>query len=263
MDHLVWNISPELLSIGPLVVRWYGLFFASAFLFGFFYTERRTARAGVAVNTDALLLYLMVGTLAGARLAHCFFYEPGFFFAHPLEILMVWKGGLASHGGLVGFLLSLWLFTRREGAPFFFLLDVLAVPAAFGGALVRLGNFFNSEIVGLYSEVPWAIVFARVDTLPRHPSQLYESLVCLVTFLLLFTCDRAGASRGRGILSGVFLVVIFSSRILLEPLKTRQAPWVEGFFLSMGQMLSIPMVLAGLILLVLGLRRLSASKPSA
>ncbi|SCY78030.1 prolipoprotein diacylglyceryl transferase [Desulfoluna spongiiphila] len=263
MTHPVWNIRPELFSLGPLTVRWYGLLFAGAFLTGFFYTERRTRRAGIAVNTDALLLFLMVGTLFGARLAHCFFYEPGYFAAHPLEILMVWKGGLASHGGLLGFLLSLWLFTRREGAPFFGLLDILTVPAAFGGALVRLGNFFNSEIVGHPTDVPWAVVFARVDSLPRHPVQLYESLVCLVACGILYGCDRTGASRGRGILSGVFLVVIFSSRIFLENVKNRQAPWAAGFPLTMGQVLSLPMVLAGLYLLVSGICRLGASNPSA
>ncbi|BCS97770.1 prolipoprotein diacylglyceryl transferase [Desulfoluna limicola] len=263
MTYLVWNIRPELFSLGPLEVRWYGLFFACAFLFGLFYMERRAKQAGLSVSTDSLLFYLIVGTLAGARLAHCLFYEPGYYLAHPLEILMVWKGGLASHGGLLGFLLSLGLFTRKERLPFWGLLDLLTVPAAMGGAFVRLGNFFNSEIVGHPADVPWAVIFARVDGMPRHPVQLYESLVCILVFLLLYGCDRAGAAKGSGFLSGLFLTAIFSSRLALETFKTRQAFWAAELPLTMGQILSIPMILVGLFLLVRGAKALTNEEPPA
>ena len=262
MTHLVWNIRPELFSLGPFDVRWYGLFFASAFLFGLFYMERRAKKAGLAVSTDALLFYLIVGTLTGARLAHCLFYEPGYYLAHPLEILMVWKGGLASHGGLLGFLIAVGLFTRKERLPFWVLLDLLTVPAAMGGAFVRLGNFFNSEIVGLPTDVPWAVIFARVDWMPRHPVQLYESLVCILVFLLLVGCDKAGAAQGRGFLSGLFLTTIFSSRLALETYKTPQAFWAAELPLTMGQILSIPMIFVGLFLLMRGAKALKSTPPA-
>lgn len=258
MRHFIWNIRPELFVLGPVEVRWYGFFFACAFLFGLYHMERRVREEGLFVNTDGLLISLMVGTLAGARLVHCLFYEPGYYLTHPLEVVMVWRGGLASHGGLLGFLLGLWLFTWRGGAPFLRLLDLLTVPAAFGGALVRLGNFFNSEIVGIPSDLPWAVVFLRVDGLSRHPVQLYESLACLLVFLLLYVGDRAGLSKGRGLLSGLFLVAIFGSRMALEPFKIRQAAWAVGFPLSLGQMLSIPMILAGGVLGARGIHSLVA-----
>ena len=253
MAPFVWNVRPELMTLGPFEIRWYGLFFACAFLFGLLYTSHRSPRAGLSINTDALLLYLMVGTLTGARLAHCLFYDPGYYFSHPLKILMVWQGGLASHGGLLGFLLALWLFTRKWKVPFLPLLDLLAPPAAIGGALVRLGNFFNSEIVGHSSNLPWAVVFSRVDSLPRHPVQLYEAMAYTGVFLLLLVMDWAGVSKRRGLLSGFFLIAVFSSRFALEFFKLRQAAWASDVPLSMGQVLSLPMILAGFLLVVLAL----------
>lgn len=253
MAHFVWNVRPELMVLGPFEIRWYGLFFAGAFLFGLLHTSRRAPRAGLVLNVDALLLYLMVGTLTGARLAHCLFYDPGYYLSHPLKILMVWQGGLASHGGLIGFLLALWLFTRKWRVSFLPLLDLLSPSAALGGALVRMGNFFNSEIVGHPSGLPWAVIFSRVDSLPRHPVQLYEATAYIVVFLLLLAMDCAGASKWRGLLSGVFLVAVFSSRFALEFFKLRQADWASDALLSLGQALSIPMILAGFLLVVVSL----------
>ena len=251
-------MDPVMLSPGPLEIRWYGLCFALAFLFGQGYMqwrlkedEQKGRLVGALEHLDSLLIWIVVGTVLGARLGHCLFYDPDYYLSRPWEIPMVWQGGLASHGGLMGFLLSLSLFSKKKKVPFWPILDRLAVPAALGGALIRLGNFFNSEIVGTSSDLPWAVVFARVDAVPRHPVQLYESLSYAAIALLLFVADRRGLAgkKHSGRLTGLFLVMAFSMRLFLELFKTSQASWISGFPLSMGQMLSLPVVMAGAFLL--------------
>ncbi|WP_300673056.1 prolipoprotein diacylglyceryl transferase [Desulfoluna sp.] len=256
---MIWNTSPVMVSLGPLEIRWYGLFFAAAFLLGQGYMLWRLKQDDggiwggedeIASAVDSMLLYLIVGTLIGARLAHCLFYDPGYYLANPLEIPMLWRGGLASHGGLVGFLVSLHFFCRKQAFAFWALLDRLAIPAILGGALIRMGNFFNSEIVGHPADVPWAVIFARIDATPRHPVQLYESFSYAAIFLLLFICDRAGVSKSPKRLSGLFLITVFSTRLILESFKTTQAFWADGLPITMGQMLSLPMIAAGFVLIV-------------
>ena len=255
MSYFVWNTSPTLIGFGPIEIRWYGLFFALAFLLGQGYMGWRLRKDGgksglseVENFLDVLLLYIVLGTLLGARLAHCLIYEPDYYFLRPWEVLMVWRGGLASHGGVAGFLCSLLLFNRRKSIPFLPLLDRLAIPAAFGGTLVRLGNFFNSEIVGRPTDVPWAVVFLRVDTLARHPVQLYESMSYLCIATLLAVADCKGASEKPGRLTAVFLMSVFGARMIWELFKSEQTSWMGGFFLSIGQILSLPLVMIGFYL---------------
>ena len=248
-----WNANPELLNLGWLSIRWYGLLFASGFFFGFLfmryvYTRERKPIA----HLDSLLFYMMVSAIVGARLGHCFFYEPEYYLANPLEILFVWQGGLASHGGAIGILVGLYLYTRnRPDQPYLWLLDRIAIPTALAGSFIRLGNLFNSEILGTPSDKPWAFVFERYDMQPRHPVQLYESLAYLLTFVILSALyRRLGESAPRGFYLGVFLILVFSARFALEFFKERQADYATAFPLSVGQLLSIPAVLAGLALLL-------------
>jgi prolipoprotein diacylglyceryl transferase len=261
--HIVWNGRPELFTWGPLTVRWYGVLFALAFSAGYFiarYQFRQEARNPE--HLDSLLVWTVIGIILGARLAHVFFYEPAYYMAHPGQIIQVWRGGLASHGGFLGGITALYIYTRRhKDLGFVWLLDRAAVPAALGGALVRVGNFFNSEILGHPSEVPWAIVFAREDLLPRHPAQLYEAAAYMAVFALLFWVYRRLKDRTPGgLLIGLFLLLVFAARFLIEFVKERQAAYETGFPLSVGQWLSIPLIFFGAALAWRGFRKLTGTK---
>ena len=201
-NAITWNVDPEIFSLGQLSIRWYGLLFASAFLSGyivfsrFLITERLNSEM-----LDQLLIYVAVGTVLGARLGHCFFYEPDYFLKNPLEILKIWKGGLASHGAAIGILLSLWLYIRKYKLPFLWLIDRIVIVVALGGAFIRLGNLFNSEIYGLPTDLPFGFEFVRdrlydsntgelLPTVARHPTQLYEAISYLIIFSILLTFYR-------------------------------------------------------------------------
>ncbi|MDH3975088.1 MAG: prolipoprotein diacylglyceryl transferase [Deltaproteobacteria bacterium] len=251
---MYWNVNPEILSLGPIAIRWYGLFFALAFLLGFgivrwiFRCESKAER-----DLEPLLFYMLFGTLIGARLGHCFFYDPLYYLSNPLEIIKVWKGGLASHGGAIGVFVALYLYSRnRPDQPYLWLLDRMVIPAALGGALIRIGNFFNSEIIGVPADVAWAIVFAKVDLLPRHPVQLYEATAYVFVFLLLIHIYRHQECKVKpGLLLGLYLVTIFTARFFIELLKIRQAAYGIELPFSVGQWLSLPMIIAGVMLLFL------------
>ncbi len=252
LSIIYWDVSPELVQLGPITVRWYGLLFAILFAIGYLIARWQFRIEHRDVNSlDSLLVYMIVGTIVGARLGHCFFYDPEYYLHHPVEILRVWEGGLASHGGALGVLLAIYLYCRRHAdQPFLWLLDRVVVPTALGGCLIRLGNLFNSEILGTPSELPWAFVFLRVDRVPRHPAQLYESAAYLLIFVgLLLTYRHYRHQTPRGLLVGVFFVSVFAMRFLIEFVKQRQAAYEKSLPLSVGQWLSIPFILAGVVLL--------------
>lgn len=252
-----WNVRPEIFQIGPVALRWYSVLFLAGFLVGQAILRRIFLREGKdASSLDNLLLVMLAGTLVGARLGHCFFYNPAEYLAEPWRILMVWKGGLASHGGLVGNLVALWLWCRRHpDQPYLWLIDRLTISAALAGALIRLGNLFNSEILGkpVAGELPWAVVFLRGDrsAVPRHPVMIYESLsylaICAILWLLY---RRTGAATPRGRLLGLFLTLVFGARFVWEFFKERQTDASLDWALSMGQLLSLPAIAAGLVLIV-------------
>jgi prolipoprotein diacylglyceryl transferase len=256
MLHFLWNIDPVLLQLGPLQLRWYGLLFAGGILAAYAAGARSFERAGGArEEANRLLGYVVVGTVVGARLGHCLLYEPAHYLAHPLEILEVWRGGLASHGGAVGIVAAVWLYARRTGRDLLWLLDRVAVAAPVAAASIRVGNFFNSEIVGRPSAVPWAVVFERVDASPRHPAMLYEAAAYLAIFVVMLTLDRRVKVRERrGTLAGVLLVLVFSGRFAIEFLKEPQEAFEAALPLDLGQLLSLPAVLIGLLLLRLAWR---------
>ncbi len=259
-----WNVDPTLFRLGPLAPRWYGLLFASGFLIGFYLMRSVFQREDrPETDLDLLMLCLLGGTIIVARLGHVLFYAPGYYLTHPFEIIAVWKGGLASHGGLIGVPLAIWLYSRgREDQPFLWLLDRLAGPAALIGSLIRLGNLFNSEILGRPTDLPWAFVFERIDQTARHPVQLYESVTYLLIFGLLWTLYREwGADTPRGLLIGLFFTLVFGARIALETFKVEQAHFEMALPLSMGQLLSIPAVVLGLWLV--GRALYSATPPAS
>jgi phosphatidylglycerol---prolipoprotein diacylglyceryl transferase len=245
--HLEWNIDPVLLHVGLIQIRWYGLLFAAGILAAYRAGIWSFEQAGGSREEASRLLgYVVVGTVVGARLGHCLLYEPGYYLRHPFEILAVWRGGLASHGGALGIGLAVWLFARRTGRNVLWLLDRVAVAAPAAAACIRVGNFFNSEIVGRPSTVPWAVVFARLDPYPRHPAMLYEAAAYVVIFAAMLWLERHTELRQRaGALAGIVLVLIFGFRFGIEFLKEPQEAFESGLPLDMGQLLSIPAVLIG------------------
>jgi len=252
MTHFIWDIDPNIFSFGALQLRWYGVLFVGSFFLGLQILQWIFKREGKEVLLlDNLLIYVMVGAVIGARLMHCFAYEPDFYLSHPLEILKVWKGGLASHGGMIGVVTALWLFAKKYQLSFWWLLSRVTIPGALTAAFVRFGNLFNSEILGLPSDAPWAIVFARIDMVPRHPVQLYEAFAYLFLVLILVTTYRKVSNRfATKILPGVFLSYMFTVRFLLEYTKTRQADYTTSLPFTTGQMLSMPFIVLGILWIV-------------
>ena len=245
---LNWNVDRVIVNAGPFALRWYSLLFASAFLVGYLITSKIYKKEGRDIELiDNLLLYLILGTIIGARLGHCLFYEPSYYLSHPLQILMVWKGGLASHGGALGIMGAIYLYRRKyQEYSYLELLDRLCISATLGGAFIRIGNFFNSEILGKTTDLPWAIRFLKIDPVPRHPVQLYESIAYLTIFIILWLIfTKTSTKFKQGSIFGMCLIMIFSSRIVLEFFKLNQAPFTENWLFSVGQLLSIPMIALG------------------
>jgi len=252
MDYFIWNIEPNIFQFGSLQLRWYGLLFVGSFFLGLILLQwvyKRENRDPMVL--DNLLIYVMIGAVIGARLMHCFAYEPEFYLSHPIEIFKVWKGGLASHGGLLGVLLALYIFSKKYNESYIWLLSRIAMPGALTASFVRFGNLFNSEILGLPTNQPWAIIFQRVDMIPRHPVQLYEAFSYLLLLLILVTLyKRLSYSFSTKVLPAIFLTYMFIVRFLLEYTKTKQADYVTSLPFTTGQMLSIPFIIVGIVWLI-------------
>ncbi|MCU7905483.1 MAG: prolipoprotein diacylglyceryl transferase [Candidatus Thiodiazotropha sp. (ex Epidulcina cf. delphinae)] len=255
-DFIIWNTDPTLIAFAGLDIRWYGALFAVAYLLGYQIMHWIYQREGRDTqHLERLSIYLMIGAIVGARLGHCLFYDPGYYLSHPLKIPAFWEGGLASHGGGLGILLALYLYKRQSGESYLWLLDRFAIPTALAGAFIRLGNLFNSEIYGIPTTVPWAIVFERVDALPRHPAQLYEAAAYALIFITLFVLYRSSPVRSKpGLTFGLFLVAVFSARFTIEFVKSKQAAYSTDLWMGTGQILSLPFIAAGLVLIVLALK---------
>ncbi|MDR2450304.1 MAG: prolipoprotein diacylglyceryl transferase [Candidatus Accumulibacter sp.] len=257
------KIDPVALSIGPLAVRWYGLMYLVAFL-QFWWLGRRRVRtqpwlagAGWKVaEVEDLLFYGVIGVIAGARLGEALFYEPTWYFSHPLEIFAVWHGGMSFHGGFLGVLLAMALYVRKTGRRWFEVTDFIAPLAPLGLALGRLGNFINGELWGRIADpaLPWAMVFPHVDLLPRHPSPLYQAALEGVTLFILLWL-YAGKERPRGAVSAAFLMGYGAFRFIAEYFRAPDAGiFGRSEIVSMGQWLSLPMILTGVALFVLARR---------
>lgn len=256
--YIEWSVRPQILEIGNFEIRWYGLLFATAFLVSYWIISQVLKREGVYKQKvmDDLTMYILLGTIIGARLGHCLFYEPGYYLANPLEILKIWRGGLASHGGALGILTAIWLFSRKYKVPYIWLLDRLTIVAAISGVFIRIGNLFNSEIYGHQTDLPWGFIFTlNNEVVPKHPTQLYEALAYLLVFALLYWYYiQKDGKPYAGVISGTFLILLFAARFLIEYVKEVQVDFEKGMTLLLGQWLSIPFILAGLVLLVYGLQ---------
>ena len=253
LDAIVWNVKPEIFSIGSLSIRYYGLLFALGFVFGYIIMNYIFKKEGNPQGVlDTLTTYMVIATVVGARLGHCLFYEPEYYLAHPIDILKVWEGGLASHGAGVGIIFSLWLFSRKTKKPLLWILDRIVIVVALAGFFIRMGNLMNSEIYGIQTDLPWGFIFERRDELvPKHPTQIYEALFYLVIFLVLFFIYRKkGVKIQQGLLFGLFLVTLFSVRFLIEFIKEPQVGFEENMVLNMGQLLSIPFIILGIYMLI-------------
>jgi len=234
-----WDVSPLIFSIGAISVRWYGLLFAMSFAVGYVIMLRFFRKENLPeALLDKLSMYMLIATVVGARLGHVFFYEWDYYQHHLGEILMVWKGGLASHGAAIGILLALFFFARTSKRTYFWTLDRIVIVVALSGFFIRTGNLMNSEIYGKVTDLPWGFIFIRAgETLPHHPTQIYEALCYLAIFFFLiwYYYRKDGAPR-PGFLFGFFLVSLFTVRFLLEFLKEPQVNFESKMLLNMGQL---------------------------
>ena len=258
-SYILWNVDSDIFVIPYLnhPVRWYGLSWALGFLLGqqlMYFIYKRDGRT--AQEVDTLTIYIIIATVVGARLGHVLFYDPIEFFNDPIRIFAIWEGGLASHGAGLGLFIALYFFARKAKVNYLWIVDRLAIITALTGGLIRLGNLMNSEMVGLPTTLPWGFVFTQIDDLPRHPAQLYEAIYCFLLFIFLFrTWYKYGNELRDGFLTGWFLIILFSLRFVDEFFKINQVSFEDDMMLNMGQILSIPFVIIGIVILFVSKRR--------
>ena len=259
-----WDLDPEIVKIfGTFPLRYYGLFFVSGIILGYTIVKKIYLREGIPVERLELLsTYIVIGTLLGARIGHCLFYEPAYYFQNPLEIILPIKKigdsysfigfqGLASHGGALGVLTAIILYTRKMKTNLIWILDRVAIVVPLTGAFIRMGNFMNSEIYGKPTNGNWGVVFMLDDSIPRHPTQLYEAGSYLGIFALLMYLyyKKHEIKELKGFIFGLFLILLFTARFLIEFLKENQVTFEEEMTINMGQLLSVPFVILGIILI--------------
>ena len=281
-NFIVWDVDPILIHFGDGGIRWYGLLWAVGLYVCWALNDRMYKSENCPAEwSDQLFFWMAAGTIIGARLGHCWFYEwqqygePWHLFGweftyrnpyieNPLRLFRIWEGGLASHGGTLGIiitaiLLNKYRFSRypQFGTSWIWILDRLCIGAGLTGALIRLGNLFNSEIYGGPTDLPWGFIFVREGlTIPCHPTQIYEMIYCLIAFAVTYTLyHKTDARRREGLLLGIFLEIVFFTRFCLEFIKNDQEAFEAGHLLNMGQLLSIPFIVLGLYLIIRAYRR--------
>lgn len=264
--YIDWNPNPELFHILSLPIKYYGLFWAIGIILGYMVVKYQFKDKGIGEKLfEPLFLYCFLGIFIGARLGHCLFYDFAYFSQHPLEIILpvhflpqggwVFTGyaGLASHGGTLGLIVALWLYCRKTKLNYMDVLDMIAVATPITACWIRLANLMNSEIIGMQSDASWAFIFERVDMIPRHPAQLYEAIAYLLLFfVMIFLYKNYNKKLHRGFFFGLCLVAIFTFRFFIEFLKENQVSFEDTMTFNMGQWLSIPLVLLGLVSIYYG-----------
>ncbi|MDD4992533.1 MAG: prolipoprotein diacylglyceryl transferase [Paludibacter sp.] len=275
LNYITWDVDPVLVQLGPLTIRWYGLLWALGIWATLLITQRIFKNEKLPESwLDKLFIYTVIGAIVGARLGHCLFYEwqllpepvtflgitfkyGNHYLSNPWELLYVWQGGLASHGGAIGILIAMILYNKnvsKKGINWIF--DRLLIGVTICGAFIRLGNLMNSEIYGNATSLPWGFIFIRAgETQPMHPTQIYEILYCIVTFVVLWWLYwKKEAYKRNGFLFGVFLIGIFGSRFVFEFIKLNQEVFESNMLLNMGQILSLPFILWGIGLIIRSMR---------
>jgi len=270
LNYIVWNVDPALFHLGPLTVRWYGLSWALGIYATLLITQKVFKKENLPDEwLDKLFMYTVIGAVLGARLGHCLFYEwkllaepvsflgltlryGNHYLSHPIELLYVWQGGLASHGGAIGIIIAMILYNKnisKKGIVWIF--DRLLIGVAICGASIRFGNLMNSEIYGNATSLPWGFIFQRTGEIqPMHPTQIYEMLYCIVTFIITWWLYwKKDAAKKSGLIFGVFLLIVFGSRFMLEFIKLDQEAFESSMVLNMGQILSLPFIIVGIYLL--------------
>lgn len=267
-----WNPDSEIVNILGISIRWYGLLFASAFFLGYKLTFKMFKHEGLPdVWLEKLFMYVMIATIIGARLGHCLFYDFAYFKNHILEIFLpvrfqpsfkfIGFQGLASHGAAIGILFALWYYSKKVSKkPFLWIVDRVVLSIALAGFFIRMGNLMNSEIIGVSTSMPWGFKFLNASVsdpeTPRHPSQLYEAICYLFTFVvLMYAYWKTKLKDKHGFLFGIFLTFVFTARFLIEFVKENQESFEDSMFLNMGQILSIPFILIGIFSIFRSLKK--------
>ena len=261
--YITWNIDPVIFSIGGFALRYYSIMFALAFIGSYIILSKIYVKENVSSQLlNKLAIFVFIGTLIGVRLGHTLFYEFSYYKNHLLEIILPFRvangkfeltgyQGLASHGGAIGIILAVVFYCRKYKQSFLLIMDRLGIAVALSGFFIRLGNLFNSEIIGKPTNVSWAFVFEKVDRVPRHPAQLYEAILYLIIFgILWFIYWKKIEKPGDGFMFGCFLVMLFTARFLIEFVKENQEAFENNWPINMGQILSIPFILIGVYLIV-------------
>lgn len=270
LSFITWNVSPEIFTAGGFSLRYYSAFFAIGFVLAYFVIKHYYKQENIPQKElDRLTVFVVLGGILGARIGHCVFYEPSYFLTreHWMEMILPFSfspfrftgyQGLASHGGAIGVLLAVFIFKfKSQQAGFLAILDKIVIPTGFVGALIRFGNLMNSEIYGYPTDLPWGFLFVRNgDTLPCHPTQIYEAICYIVVSVVLILLYRKPKyARMHGLMLGVFLIMVFSARFFIEFLKQNQESFEQGMALNMGQILSIPAVIGGIGLVIYAFRK--------
>lgn len=262
--EIYWTFDPTMFSIGSKEFRWYTFLFLIGFAIGYKIVKQMWKRENLDMKwLDPLFWYTLLGTLIGARLGHCLFYDPDYYLAHPIEILKTWNGGLASHGGTLGIIIAIYFYSKKVShKSMLWTFDKLVVPTGLVAALIRIGNLLNHEIYGHPTDLPWGFRFIMnihewqqggtpIFTVPCHPTAIYEAICYLMTFALcMWLYFKKDAWKKEGLIFGIFLICIFTARFFIEFLKTIQEPFEASMPLKMGQVLSIPFVLAGIFFVI-------------
>lgn len=270
INSIYWDVNPEIANIFGISLRYYGVLFVGGLILCGYVLKKIFIKEQLSIdNLQKLAIYGMVGILAGARLGHCLFYEPEYYLIHPMEMFLPIKPdigggyrfigyqGLASHGGTIGLVIAIIVYTLRTKENIIRTFDLIALVAPLGGCFIRLANLMNSEIIGIPTNKPWGFIFAQVDLLPRHPAQLYEAITYILIFgLLYFYLYRfVHLKIGSGFFFGLCLVLIFTARFFIEFIKERQVEFEESMKFDMGQLLSLPFILIGIVFICYGLYR--------
>src|SRR6266542_5689043 len=276
INYIHWNVDPEIFNLFGISLRYYGTLFVGGLILCMVVLHWIFKNENIPLaHLEKLSIYGMIGIFVGARLGHCLFYEPSYFLSHPLEIILPIQPtadggyklagfqGLASHGGILGLLIALYIYSRKTKQSMIGTIDLIAVVTGLGFGLIILGNFMNSEIIGIPTTKPWGVIFERIDNLPRHPAQLYEAISYFIIFaIMIILYKKMSAKLKNGFFFGFATVLFCIARFIIEFVKEDQVGFENGMTFNMGQLLSLPYIAMGVGFIIYGLIKTKNNKPS-